>query len=156
MTLQVSEHSVVAWQNFAKAVQFVPDPMILRVGEVFANGAKGAKALGRHDMDVQAALHDNIAGLIEFFDLVVAYDCVPLINYDHTFDADTVPIQIETLLGPRALPVMIGYEAYERIKTGALASLATIDLAGSPSLAISSPSRLASLRLAACAGGWHP
>jgi len=128
MVLQVSEHSVTAWQGFAKAAQFVPDPMILRAGEVFANGVKGAKALGRPDMDVLAALRDNIAGLIEFFDLVVVYDRVPLINYDYTFDIDSVPRQIETLLGPRALLVTIGYEAYERIKTGALASLAAIDL----------------------------
>lgn len=85
MTLQVSEHSVAAWQSFAKAAQFVPDPMILRADEVFANGAKGAKALGRPDMNVLAALRDNIAGLIEFFDLVVAYDRVPLINYDYTW-----------------------------------------------------------------------
>ena len=127
MTLQISEHSVAAWQKFAKAAQFVPDPMIIRAGEVFANGAKGAKALSRPDMDVLAALRDNIAGLIEFFDLVVVYDRVPLINYKYTFDIDSVPTQITTLLGERALPVTIGYEAYEQIKTGAVASLAAID-----------------------------
>ncbi len=128
MKLQVSENSVAAWQNFAKVAQFVPDPMILRAGEVFANGAKSVKALGRHDMDVLAALRDNIHGLIEFFDLLVVYDRVPIINYDYTFDIHSVPDQITSLLGERALPVTIGYGAYEQIKAGAVASLASIDL----------------------------
>jgi len=128
MSLQISEHSVAAWQRFAEAARFVPDPMILRVGEVFANGAKGAQALGRPDMEVQEALRQNIAGLLEFFDLVVAYDRIPLINYEYTFDMDSVPTAIDALLGPKALPVTIGYAAYETIKTGALASLATIEL----------------------------
>jgi hypothetical protein len=128
MTLHVTEHSVAGWQAFKEAASFVPDPMILRAGEVFANGAKGAKALGVADMEVMAALRDNIGGLIEFFDLVVAYDQVPLIDYQYTFDPDSVPVQIAALLGDKALPVTIGYQAYESIKRGALQSLAATDL----------------------------
>ena len=128
MALYISVHSVAAWQNFAKAAQFVPDPMIIRAGEVFANGAKGVNALGRPDMDVLAALRDNIDGLIEFFDLLVAYDQVPLINYDYTFDIESMPAPITNLLGAKALPVTIGYDAYRQIKTGAVASLATMKL----------------------------
>jgi hypothetical protein len=128
VTLEVSENSVTGWQAFSKAAGFVPDPMILRAGEVFANGAKGSKALGKSDTDVMAALRENIAGLIEFFNLAVMYDRVPLINYEYTFDVDSVPVQIETLLGAKALPVKIGYEAYAQIKMGALASLAAMDL----------------------------
>jgi hypothetical protein len=40
MSLHVTEHSVAGWLPFAQAVAFVPDPMILRAREVFANGAK--------------------------------------------------------------------------------------------------------------------
>ena len=127
MTLEISDHTPAAWQAFADAARFVPDPMILRAGEVFANGVKGARALGRPEMEVQTALRDNIAGLIEFFDLLVAYDRVPLINYADTFDMDSVPTAIPALLGGKALPVTIGYHAYAEVKAGALAALAAFD-----------------------------
>ncbi|RQS71529.1 hypothetical protein DID96_12380 [Burkholderia sp. Bp8963] len=128
MTMQVTEHSVAGWQAFANTVSFVPDPMILRAGEVFANGAKGAKALAASDLEVMTALRDNIGGLIEFFDLLVAYDRMPLIDYEYTFDKDSVPMPIGTLLGDKALPVTIGYRAYESVKMGALRLLAAMDL----------------------------
>lgn len=128
MTLQVTEHSVAGWQAFANEASFVADPMILRVGEVFANGAKGTRALGASDMEVMAALRENIGGLVEFFDLVVAYDRMPLINYEYTYDIDSVPVQLAALLGEKALPVNIGYQAYELVKKGALKSLAAMDL----------------------------
>jgi hypothetical protein len=128
MTLQVIEHSVAGWKTYADAADFVPDPMILRAGEVFANGAKGAKALAVSDLEVMAALRDNIGGLLEFFDLVVAYERMPLIDYEYTFDKDSVPMPIGMLLGDKALPVTIGYQAYESVKIGALKSLAAMDL----------------------------
>lgn len=127
MSLDIDEHTAVAWQRFADAARFVPDPMILRAGEVFANGATGAAALGRPDMEVREALRDNIAGLIEFFDMLVIYDRVPLINYQLSFDINSLPTQLATLLGPKALPVSIRHEAYAEIKSGALAALSTID-----------------------------
>ncbi len=128
MELHISEHSVAGWRTFADAARFVPDPMILRVGEVFVNGAGSARTLRRPDLAVLAALRANIAGLVEFFDLVVAYDRVPLIAYHYSYDPASVPTAIGALLGPRALPVTIGYDAYEKIKAGAFASLAAIDL----------------------------
>ena len=128
MTLTVTEHSVSGWQTFADVAQFVPDPMILRTGEVFANGAKGAKALGRPDFEVVEALRDNIAGLIEFFDLLVSYDHMPLIDYQYTYDRETVAMPIDALLGAKALPVSIGYQVYEAVKAGALQALSTVDL----------------------------
>lgn len=127
MTLAISDHMPAAWRMFADAAQFVPDPMILRAGEVFANGAKGAAALRRPEMEVQTALRDNIAGLIEFFDMVVVHDRIPLINYADSFDQDSVPTAITTLLGAKALPVTIGQQAYAEVKAGALAALAGFD-----------------------------
>jgi hypothetical protein len=41
---------------------------------------------------------------------------------------NSVPMQVAALLGPKALPVSIGDQAYEAVKIGALASLSTIDL----------------------------
>ena len=128
MALEITENSIASWQAFAQAAQFVPDPMILRTGEVFANGARGAHALDRPDMEVLASLKDNIGGLIEFFDMVVVYDQVPIINYVDTFDMNSMPTHITTLLGPKALPVSIGYQAYSEIRDGALAALSRIDL----------------------------
>ncbi len=128
MTLEVAENSVVGWKAFSDSAGFVPDPMILRTGEVFANGVKAAAALGKSDFEVRAALRENIAGLIQFFDLMVIYDRVPLINYEYTFDGGSVQLPIATLLGEKALPVKIRYGVYEQIKIGALASLSAMDV----------------------------
>jgi hypothetical protein len=38
MSIEIREHSFEAWREFANKTGFVPDPMILRAGEVFVNG----------------------------------------------------------------------------------------------------------------------
>lgn len=129
MTLTIRDHSVAGWSAFSAAASFVPDPMIVRAGEVFANGVRSAQALHTSDMEVMAALRDNLGGLLAFFDLLVAHDRMPLINYEYTYDIGSVPTPITDLLGDKALPVVIGYQAYETVKAGALHSLAAMDLA---------------------------
>jgi hypothetical protein len=128
MSIQIDEHSLKGWQQFSSQAGFVPDPMILRTGEVFLNGLTGSNALGRLDLDVWAALKDNIAGLTDFFDLVVTRDRIPLIDYNYTFDKDTVAQPLERLLESKALPVTIGYIPYGIVKQGAFNSLKGIDL----------------------------
>jgi hypothetical protein len=128
MPIEIVEHSIKGWQEFATQAEFVPDPMILRTGEVFVNGLSGTNALGKSDLDVWAAIQQNIAGLSDFFDLVVTRDRIPLIDYRYTFDMDSVARPLEELLGAKALPVTIGYEPYDVVKRGAFNSLKRIAL----------------------------
>jgi hypothetical protein len=128
MPVEILEHSFKGWSEFAARAGFVPDPMILRTGEVFINGLSGTKALGRSDLEVWAALADNIGGLFDFFDLVVTRDRIPLIDYRYTFDVDSVSQPLELLLGHKAFPVMIAYGPYDVVKRGAFNCLAQIEL----------------------------
>ncbi|MBM6583134.1 hypothetical protein ILT44_23310 [Microvirga sp. BT689] len=126
--LRISENSYKGWQDYAERIGFVPDPMILRSGEIFLNGLSGVDRLQRVDRQVGAALKDNIGSLVEFFDLVVTRDTIPLIDYyGHTFDSDTVPRSLESFLGPRLCNVTIDYQVYRTIKAGALRSLTRLE-----------------------------
>src|SRR5688572_5853226 len=128
MSIEIREHSFDGWREFATEAGFVPDPMILRTGEVFVNGLSGTKVLGKSDLDVWAAIQENIAGLSDFFDLVVTRDRIPLINYRYTFDMDSVEWPLEKLLDKKALPVTIDYTPYDTVKKGAYNSLRRIEL----------------------------
>jgi hypothetical protein len=128
MLIEVEEHSIRGWREFSVKAGFVPDPMILRAGEIFVNGLSGTLALGRSDFDVWAALRDNIAGLADFFDLVVTRERIPLIDYRYTFDMNSVTRPLEELLESKALPVTIGYGPYDAVKQGAFNSLKRIEL----------------------------
>src|SRR5262245_20517801 len=75
-----------SWDAYAKRFGFVPDPMIIRAGEIFINGRTVSSQLGRIDFDVWHALEQNIAGILDFFDMIVTRDQIPLINYRNTFD----------------------------------------------------------------------
>jgi hypothetical protein len=37
--LRIDDHSLAGWSSYAQKFGFVPDPMILRAGEIFLNGA---------------------------------------------------------------------------------------------------------------------
>ncbi|WP_404292111.1 hypothetical protein ACD578_07765 [Microvirga sp. RSM25] len=126
--LQISENSYKGWQDFKTRIGFVPDPMILRSGEIFINGLSGAGRLDRDDRQVGAALKDNIGSIIEFFDLVVTRDTIPLIHYGATFDSLTVTQSLESLLDSKVCRVSVDYNVYHDIKRGALNSLARLDL----------------------------
>jgi hypothetical protein len=128
MTIEVRDHSIEGWRDFARAAGFVPDPMILRTGEVFINGLSGVRAFNKPDLEVWAALQQNLVGLSDFFDLVVTRDRIPLIDYRYTFDVDGLARPLEQLLGLKALPVTIDYGPYDIIKQGAFNSLRQIDL----------------------------
>lgn len=128
-TLFVSDHSFAGWQECSDRFGFVPDPMILRAGEIFLNGLQGAAALQRSEWDVWRALEDNLGGIVEFFDMVLTRDRIPLINYRDTYDEMTTPTPIDHLLHNRVCYVKIEYNVYNAIKKGALSSLADIELA---------------------------
>jgi len=138
VTIEVRDHSIEGWREFATAAGFVPDPMILRAGEVFINGLSGVRALNKPDLEVWAAIQENIAGLSDFFDLVVTRDRIPLIDYHYTFDHDGLARPLEQLLGLKALPVTIDYGPYDLVKQGAFNSLRQIASKKFGHLAISS------------------
>ncbi len=127
--LRIEDHSLAGWSSYAQKFGFVPDPMILRTGEVFLNGASGSKALERADTRVWHALQENIGGLIEFFDMLVTRDAIPLINYDDTFDMMKVVAPLNRMMPDRTCPVVIGWNAYNAVKKGALLNLGGLDLA---------------------------
>jgi hypothetical protein len=77
--LVINDHSLAGWSAYDDQFGFVPDPMILRTGEVFLNGASGIKALERSDFDVWRALKENLGGLMDYFDMLVTRDIIPLI-----------------------------------------------------------------------------
>ncbi|MEM7284691.1 MAG: hypothetical protein AAF438_24135 [Pseudomonadota bacterium] len=126
----IAEHSVAGWAELRRRFGFIPDPMIIRAAEVYLNGSSGAKALGRTDFNVMAALDENTGGVSDFFDLLVTRERIPLINYGDTFDRDMADFNaIETLLGDLCQKVEIGYQPYQEIKAGALINLAKMDFA---------------------------
>lgn len=127
-TLRVMEHSKAGWSSYATEFGFVPDPMILRTGEVFLNGARGAVPLERGDFVVWDSIKENLGGLLDFFDLLVTRDTIPLINYGDTFDRRTILAPLDQLLPDRTRPVEVDYPVYNEIKKGALLNLADFDL----------------------------
>jgi hypothetical protein len=128
-TLEINDHSLKSWTTYADQIGFVPDPMILRAGEIFLNGRKGSLALQRDEYDVWTALQENIGGITDFFDIVVTRESIPLINYGDTFDRMTTPTPIDELLSGRVRPVEIEHHVYNTIKKGALVNMAALDIA---------------------------
>jgi hypothetical protein len=114
--LQIKEHSIAGWLPYAQQIGFVPDPMILRTGEIFLNGQSGIKALERSDFDVGQALRENIGGLLDFFDMLVTRDTIPLINYGDTFDRMKIVAPLDQMLPNRMRPVEIDYGVYNLVK----------------------------------------
>jgi hypothetical protein len=124
--IEIKKHSVSGWKPLEK-VGFIPDPMILRAGEVFLNGPAGARALDRNEIEVQNALEANVGGLVEFFDMIVTRKTIPLINYGYTFPPHEAFTSIEQMLGKQVCNVTIVEEAYKEIKRGALINLARLN-----------------------------
>lgn len=139
--LDVTEHTVKAWGAYRAKFGFVPDPMILRAGEVFLNGSTGSAQLGPSGFPVWYVLQENIAGIVDFFDMIAIYDHIPLINYWDTFDRMSLAQSIERLLPEKLCKVEIGSEVYNSIKEGALLNLATLDPAALPAAGTASALR---------------
>lgn len=123
-TLHIKQHSLAGWSEYRKEFGFVPDPMILRAGEIFLNGVSSGETLDRKDTQVWRALEENLGGIFDFFDILVTRDTIPLINYEDTFDPQTTDQPIAELLGERARKVKIEHGVYHAVKHGALRSLA--------------------------------
>jgi hypothetical protein len=130
MPLQIKDHSYEGWSAYRNEIGFVPDPMILRAGEVFLNGRTGMRGLGQDDDGLWRALNENIGGIVEFMDFVVTRDTIPLISYGETFPDTGTERPLDRLLPGRTRSVEIDYLVYQKVKKGALQGLAELDPAG--------------------------
>ena len=74
-------------------------------------------------------MQQNIGGLIDFFDMLVTRNTIPLINYGDTFDRVTTEVPLDQLLPARTRPVEIEYQVYNTVKKGALVNLAAVNTA---------------------------
>jgi hypothetical protein len=78
---------------------------------------------------VWEAIEENVGGLLEFFDMLVIRDAIPLIDYRDTFDEmEGQFTPIETLIGDRLCQVSIDRSIYNEIKKGGLIDLGYRDL----------------------------
>ncbi|HLZ85119.1 MAG TPA: hypothetical protein VKQ54_16255 [Caulobacteraceae bacterium] len=127
-TMEINQHTKAEWARYGARFGFVPDPMILRAGEIFVNGSGGIGGLEGDSFAIWKALEQNIASIVEFFDMVATRDELPLIDYYMTFSRPEQPL--EDLLEDRVCQVRVGWETYNRIKDGALVNLASLDLTG--------------------------
>lgn len=124
--LRITKHSVAGWSPYAGEIGFILDPMILRTGEIFLNGSTGTQAL-KNSFDVWKALHENLGGLLDFFDILASRDSIPLISYyDESFNP--LPTSLNALLPDVVRPIEIGYDVYNEVKKGALLNLDAVDL----------------------------
>jgi hypothetical protein len=130
--LDITEHTPKAWSAYRAKFGFVPDPMILRAGEIFLNGSTGSAQLGPGGFPVWYVLQENIAGIVDFFEMIATYDRIPLINYWDTFDRMSLAQSIERLLPEKLCKVEIGFAVYNAIKEGAILNLANLNPATLP------------------------
>jgi hypothetical protein len=123
----VREHSMLGWRDYAKQIGFVPDPMVLRTGEIFLAGISGIGPLRQKDFDVWRALSENLKGLSDFFDMLVTRDVIPLIDYGLTFE-NLTDVPLGRRLSSFIRPVHVAYAVYDEVKKGALKALDQVDI----------------------------
>jgi hypothetical protein len=127
--IRILDHTMDSWNAYTDRFGFVPDPMIIRAGEIFINGRAVSNQLGRSDWDVWHALEQNIAGIVDFFDMLVTRNQIPLINYQNTFDYLSGDMPITQFPSDENFcEVEIGDNVYLKIKQGALIKLAELEL----------------------------
>lgn len=108
--------------NFAAArLDVIPDPMVMRIADLFIGGKGFATARGLETDKVWRAIEGNLDGLIAFFHLLMTRDRIPLIDYEYTFDATNFDA-----LGDVA--VVLHPPIYADVKEQAKLKLSKIDL----------------------------
>ena len=100
------------WAAFDRAnLNVVPDPMVLRTGELFLMGRSGVPKMGLDPDEVWNSIDENLGALFAFFDLLMTREKIPLIEYWHTFDT-----QLPELLGNLTQPVVVDYGIYDKVR----------------------------------------
>jgi hypothetical protein len=74
------------WNLLLEKVNVVVDPFIYRIGQIFLEGANTGS--GTHEDSRWRAVANDVAGLAQFFDLIVLHDKLPAFNYVDTFGRD--------------------------------------------------------------------
>jgi hypothetical protein len=75
------------WQTTfsAEKLDFIPDPMVMRVADLFVGGKSFAQDSQLEPSKVWDAIEHNLDGLLAFFHLLMTRDRIPLIDYEYTF-----------------------------------------------------------------------
>src|SRR4051812_16979584 len=81
----VSANTWLGWREYARRVDYVPDPMTLRTAELFFNGWTGCQPLEQPQERIWEAIESNLHGLLTFVDMLLTRDCVTLIEYNATY-----------------------------------------------------------------------
>lgn len=115
--VEITQNSLSAdepegWAAFGRAsLDVVPDPMVLRTGEMFLMGRSGVPKMGLDPDEVWNSIDENLGALFAFFDLLITREKIPLIEYWATFDT-----RLPALLGNLTLPVVVDYGIYDKVR----------------------------------------
>jgi hypothetical protein len=133
----------------AQGIDFVPDPLVIRIGDLFIGGRSFATRSQLDPGAVWSTIVENVDSLITFFHLLMTRERIPLIDYNITFGTSNF-----SELGEIAVPLHPAI--YWNVKQRALDQLATFDVTRIP------PSRLNEIRTSLTTGlqavgyGWSP
>ena len=134
----------------AAGIDFVPDPFVIRIADLFIGGKSFATRSNLDPDAVWSTIAANADSLIAFFHLLMTRDRIPLIDYNITFDTTNF-----NELGELAVPLH-PFSIYHALQERAKAQLAAFDMARIP------PSRLSEIRASLAEGlravgyGWAP
>ncbi|UQX89268.1 hypothetical protein M6D93_04505 [Jatrophihabitans telluris] len=105
----------------ARGLGVIVDPVIFRMGQIFLKGRAAAGALAEQQ---SAAITDDLASLVTFFDLLVLHEQLPAFNYTSTFD---IGLNFDQSLGALLnqdrqviVPVDVQWQAYSSTKAAAI------------------------------------
>jgi hypothetical protein len=99
----------------------IPDPMVMRIADLFIGGKSFAIISGLEPDKVWNAIEQNLDSLLAFFHILMTRDRIPLIDYEYTFPASNF-----VALGDIALA--LHPPNYGDLKKQAKLKLKTIDL----------------------------
>ncbi len=103
----------------------VPDPMVMRVADLFIGGRTFAEQSSLDPERVWKAIECNIDSLITFFHILMTRERIPLIDYEYTFDATN----FQAL---RHISVDVHPPIYAGVKELARSKLVNVDLGRIP------------------------
>lgn len=109
----------------AAGLDVIPDPMVMRIADLFIGGRSFATKTHLDPDKVWEAIQRNVDGLIAFFHLSMTRDRIRLVDYEYTFDTTNFDALGE-------LAVALHPPIYGQLKEMARQKLLTIDLSRIP------------------------
>jgi hypothetical protein len=104
-------------------IDYVPDPMVLRVGDLFIGGKSGAKAFGLDPALTWHVIEKNVDALGAFFHILMTRERIPLIDYEQTFPA----ANLYALAGMHQ-DIHPNHSIYQSIKRAAQEKIRKVDI----------------------------